>query len=112
VCRSSRPAARVAADEAARGLGRLVERITCSWPRPGDFGAVQLPTGYFANVIDIGGTGLALCTHGVGSKAMLAQAMNCHDTIGIDCRRGECQAPSSRVNGQGGDREPSGGSSS
>jgi phosphoribosylformylglycinamidine cyclo-ligase len=72
-------------DEAERGLDRLVERITRSWPRQGDFGAVQLPIGYFANVIDTGGTGLALCTDGVGSKAVLAQAMNCYDTIGIDC---------------------------
>jgi phosphoribosylformylglycinamidine cyclo-ligase len=72
-------------DEAARGLDRLVERITRSWPRRGDFGAVQLPIGYFANVIDIGGTGLALCTDGVGSKAIMAHAMNCYDTIGIDC---------------------------
>ena len=72
-------------EEAARGLDRLVERITRSWPRQGDFGAVQLPIGYFANVIDIGGTGLALCTDGVGSKAILAQAMNCYETIGIDC---------------------------
>jgi phosphoribosylformylglycinamidine cyclo-ligase len=72
-------------NEAACGLDRLVERITRSWPRPGDFGAVQLPIGYFANVIDIGGTGLTLCTDGVGSKAIVAQAMNCYDTIGIDC---------------------------
>jgi phosphoribosylformylglycinamidine cyclo-ligase len=72
-------------DEAARGLDRLVERITRSWPRRGDFGAVQLPIGYFANVIDIGGIGLAICTDGVGSKAIVAQAMNCYDTIGIDC---------------------------
>jgi phosphoribosylformylglycinamidine cyclo-ligase len=72
-------------DEAARGLDRLVARITSSWPRPGDFGAVQLPIGYFANVIDIGGTGLAICTDGVGSKAIIAQAMNRYDTIGIDC---------------------------
>ena len=72
-------------DEAARGLDRLVERITRSWPRRGDLGAVQLPIGYFANVIDIGGTGVALCTDGVGSKAIIAQAMNCYDTIGIDC---------------------------
>jgi phosphoribosylformylglycinamidine cyclo-ligase len=72
-------------DEAARGLGRLVERITRSWPRQGDFGAVQLPIGYFANVIDIGGMGLALCTDGVGSKAVIAQAIDHYDTIGIDC---------------------------
>jgi phosphoribosylformylglycinamidine cyclo-ligase len=72
-------------DEAARGLEGLVERITRSWPRRGDLGAVQLPIGYFANVIDVGGIGLALCTDGVGSKAIIAQAMNCYDTIGIDC---------------------------
>src|ERR1700751_3179174 len=72
-------------DEAARGLDRLADRITRSWPRPGDLGAVQLPIGYFANVIDIAGVGLALCTDGVGSKAVIAQAMNCYDNLGIDC---------------------------
>jgi phosphoribosylformylglycinamidine cyclo-ligase len=72
-------------DEADIGLSRLVKRITHTWPHRGDFGAVQLPIGYFANVIDIGGTGLAICTDGVGSKAIIAQLMNCYDTIGIDC---------------------------
>jgi phosphoribosylformylglycinamidine cyclo-ligase len=72
-------------DEAASGLDRLVTRITRNWPPHGQFGAVQLPIGYFANVIDIGGTGLAICTDGVGSKAIIAQAMNRYDTIGIDC---------------------------
>jgi len=46
---------------------------------------VQLPIGYFANVIDIGGIGLGICTDGVGSKAIVAQMMNKYDTIGIDC---------------------------
>jgi len=72
-------------DEAARGLDRLVARIIRSWPPHGQFGAVQLPIGYFANVIDIGGMGLAICTDGVGSKAIIAQSMNRYDTIGIDC---------------------------
>ena len=72
-------------DEADIGLSRLVKRITHTWPHPGDFGAVQLPIGYFANVIDIGEIGLALCTDGVGSKAIIAQLMNFYDTIGIDC---------------------------
>jgi phosphoribosylformylglycinamidine cyclo-ligase len=72
-------------DEAELGLSRLVERITRTWPHPGDFGAVRLPIGYFANVIDIGGIGLAICTDGVGSKAIIAQLMNSYDTIGIDC---------------------------
>ena len=72
-------------DEADIGLGRLVKRITRTWPRHGNFGTVLLPIGYFANVIDIGGTGLAICTDGVGSKAIIAKAMNKYDTIGIDC---------------------------
>jgi phosphoribosylformylglycinamidine cyclo-ligase len=46
---------------------------------------VVLPIGYFANVIDLGGTGLALCTDGVGSKTVVAEMMGKYDTIGIDC---------------------------
>jgi phosphoribosylformylglycinamidine cyclo-ligase len=72
-------------DEADLGLNRIVERVTRTWPPPGGFGAVRLPIGYFANVLDIGGTGVAICTDGVGSKAVIAQLMNCYDTIGIDC---------------------------
>src|SRR5206468_6873403 len=56
-----------------------------TWPARDQFGGVQLQIGYFANVIDIGGTGLAICTDGVGSKAIIAQLMNRYDTIGIDC---------------------------
>jgi phosphoribosylformylglycinamidine cyclo-ligase len=70
--------------EADAGLRNIVARITATWPQSG-FGAVQLPIGYFANVVDIGGIGLALCTDGVGSKAIIAQLMNRYDTIGIDC---------------------------
>ena len=70
--------------EADAGLRSIVSRITATWPESG-FGAVQLPIGYFANVVDIGGTGLALCTDGVGSKAIVAQMMGKYDTIGIDC---------------------------
>jgi phosphoribosylformylglycinamidine cyclo-ligase len=72
-------------DAADSGLQRLVRRIIGTWPPAGSFGAVQLPIGYFANVIDIGGTGLAICTDGVGSKTIIAQLMNRYDTIGIDC---------------------------
>src|SRR5260370_31501940 len=48
-------------------------------------GADNLQIGYFANVVDIGGVGLALCTDGVGSKAVVAQMMGKYDTVGIDC---------------------------
>jgi phosphoribosylformylglycinamidine cyclo-ligase len=44
-----------------------------------------LPIGYFANVVDIGGIGLAITTDGVGSKAVIAEMMRRYDTIGIDC---------------------------
>jgi len=71
--------------EADSGLRNIVRHIAGTWPRAGGLGAVQLPIGYFANVIDIGGMGLAVCTDGVGSKAIVAQLMNKYDTIGIDC---------------------------
>ena len=49
-------------------------------------GSVELPSGYFANVLDIGhGTGLAISTDGVGTKVLVAQMANKYDTIGIDC---------------------------
>jgi phosphoribosylformylglycinamidine cyclo-ligase len=72
-------------DEADIGLSQLVQRIIQTWPARCSFGSVQLPIGYFANVIDIGGSGLAICTDGVGSKAVIAERMNKYDTIGIDC---------------------------
>ena len=71
--------------EAEAGLRNIVSRIRATWPPAGGLGAVQLPIGYFANVIDIGGIGLAIGTDGVGSKAIVAQMMGRYDTIGIDC---------------------------
>ena len=70
--------------EADAGLRNIIARVTATWPQSG-LGAVKLPIGYFANVVDIGGIGLALCTDGVGSKAIVAQMMGKYDTIGIDC---------------------------
>ena len=70
---------------AQSGLHEIVERIKETWPAPGGVGAVKLDIGYFANVIDVGGIGLAFCTDGVGSKSIIAQMMNRYDTIGIDC---------------------------
>src|SRR6266446_10580102 len=72
-------------DEADIGLTRLIQRITRTWPPRGSLGGVQLPIGYFANVIDIGGIGLAICTDGVGSKVIIAHLMQRYDTIGMDC---------------------------
>lgn len=64
------------ADEALRGVLRQLSKTKRS---PG------LNYGYFASVIEFAGTGLALCTDGVGTKALVAQMMNKYDTIGIDC---------------------------
>ncbi len=68
-----------------RGLHKIVERIRQTWPEEGRLGAVKLDIGYFSNVIDLGGIGLALCTDGVGSKSIVADMMKKYDTIGIDC---------------------------
>src|ERR1700676_3166030 len=72
-------------DEAESGLARLIKRITQTWPPRGSLGGVQLPIGYFANVIDIGGIGVAIFTHGGGSQVIIAELMQRYDTIGIDC---------------------------
>ncbi|HKS88771.1 MAG TPA: phosphoribosylformylglycinamidine cyclo-ligase [Stellaceae bacterium] len=71
--------------EADRGLRAIVERLAATWPPRGAPGAVQLPIGYFANVVEVGGLGLAFCTDGVGSKAIVAQMVGRYDTVGIDC---------------------------
>ncbi len=70
---------------AETGLHWIVAAIKQTWPAAGGLGAVQLDIGYFANVIDIGGVGLAICTDGVGSKSIVADMMKKYDTIGIDC---------------------------
>ena len=70
---------------AQSGLRKIIASIKQTWPAPGALGAVKLDIGYFANVIDIGGIGLAICTDGVGSKTIIAQMTGRYDTIGIDC---------------------------
>jgi phosphoribosylformylglycinamidine cyclo-ligase len=70
--------------EADAGLDRIIARVKKTWPHSGP-GRVMLPIGYFANVIELNGIGLALCTDGVGSKTIIADLMRKYDTIGIDC---------------------------
>ena len=70
--------------EADAGLNRIIARVQRTWPQAG-LGRVVLPIGYFANVIEMDGVGLALCTDGVGSKTIIADLMRKYDTIGIDC---------------------------
>jgi phosphoribosylformylglycinamidine cyclo-ligase len=70
---------------AESGLKKIVDSIRQTWPAADGVGAVKLDIGYFANVIDVGGVGLAICTDGVGSKSIIAGMMKKYDTIGIDC---------------------------
>lgn len=70
---------------AQSGLQKIIASIKQTWPAPGALGAVKLDIGYFANIVDIGGIGLAICTDGVGSKTIIAQMTGRYDTIGIDC---------------------------
>lgn len=67
------------------GLKRLIERVRQTWPPKHAPGALQLDIGYFANIIDVGGIGLAITTDGIGSKAIIAQMVDRYDTVGIDC---------------------------
>src|SRR5262249_56195352 len=66
--------------EADAGLSRIIAQVQRTWPAAG-LGRVVLPIGYFANVIELDGIGLALCTAGVGSKTILAHMMPTHDTL-------------------------------
>jgi phosphoribosylformylglycinamidine cyclo-ligase len=70
--------------EADAGLSHIIARVQKTWPQAG-LGRVILPIGYFANVIELDGIGLALCTDGVGSKTIIADMLGKYDTIGIDC---------------------------
>jgi len=74
---------RVGATDSA--LRSLTERFRRTWPADGP-GQVVLDFGQYANVIDLGGVeGMAICTDGVGSKALIAEMTGDYSTIGIDC---------------------------
>ena len=64
-------AAGVDAESAQSGLQKIIASVKQTWPPPGALGAVKLDIGYFANVIDIGGIGLAICTDGVARSRSL-----------------------------------------
>jgi phosphoribosylformylglycinamidine cyclo-ligase len=67
------------------GLQLLTARMRSTWPTADGPGAVKLDFGYYANVIDAGGIGIAITTDSVGSKVLIAQMLDRYDTIGIDC---------------------------
>ncbi len=75
----------VSANKAQDGLNRLTTHVTQTWRTQVGTGRVRLPLGHFANVVEVGGQGIAFCTDGVGSKSIIAQMLGKYDTIGIDC---------------------------
>ena len=73
-------------DAVEAGLAGLVRHVRATWPaRESGLGAIKAGSGYFASVIDFGGIGVAVCTDGIGTKALIAQMTGRYDTVGIDC---------------------------
>ena len=66
---------------ADRALKMMLPHIRATW---NDKVALR-HLNHFANVVEIGGVGIAIATDGVGSKALVAQLVGRYDTIGIDC---------------------------
>ena len=73
-------------DAIKAGLDGLVQHIGTTWPTAEKgLGAIKVGLGHFASVLDFGGVGVAVCTDGIGTKALIAQMMGRYDTVGIDC---------------------------
>lgn len=73
-------------DQSQSALAGLLKWVGQSLDfRQGMAGSSILESGYFASILDIGGTGLALSTDGVGTKILISQMIEKYDTIGIDC---------------------------
>lgn len=78
-------AAGVSTEQAEAALDRLARNVRSTWATREGTGRVLLELGHFANVVEVAGQGIAFCTDGVGSKALVAQMLGRYDTIGIDC---------------------------
>ncbi len=71
---------------AAVSISKFSDLVRGTFAFHQNVGRVCLDLGYFANVIDVGNNlGIAISTDGVGTKILVAQAMDKYDTIGIDC---------------------------
>ena len=69
-------------DAKSKAIATLVKEL--SFQRKG-FGAPVDIGGHFTGLIDFGENYLSLCTDSVGTKSMVAEALDKWDTIGIDC---------------------------
>ena len=70
--------------EARAGIGALVAALSrIDTGRPS---RSIVPSGHYASVLALDElTAVAICTDGVGTKLLVAEAMNRFDTVGIDC---------------------------
>ena len=69
-------------DQKSSAIKALVDEI--GYKRAGIGQSVRIP-GLFASLIDFGDRYITLATDGVGSKLMIAEALDKWDTVGIDC---------------------------
>lgn len=69
-------------DAKSQAIEALVKQLT--YRRSGKVRMIDLP-GQFTGLIDFGDVALTLCTDGVGTKLLIAKALNKWDTVGIDC---------------------------
>lgn len=69
-------------DKKSSSIAALVEHL--KYKRKGFGKPIDLP-GHFTGLIDFGDLALTLCTDGVGTKLMVAAALQKWDTVGIDC---------------------------
>jgi len=72
----------VSIDQKSNAIKALVDKL--DYKRDGIGQNVRLP-GLFASLIDFGDKYITLATDGVGTKLMIAEALNKWDTVGIDC---------------------------
>ena len=69
-------------DAKSQAIEALVKRLI--FRRSDKVKMIDLP-GQFTGLIDFGDVALTLCTDGVGTKLLIAKAMDKWDTVGIDC---------------------------
>jgi phosphoribosylformylglycinamidine cyclo-ligase len=69
-------------DKESESIDSLISQIKS--PKKG-FGRPMDVPGHFTGLIDFGDYALSMCTDGVGSKVLIANAMKKWDTVGIDC---------------------------
>jgi len=67
-------------------MGPFLAHIAATADIPDGAGRPACRNGFFANVVRVTDTlGLAICADGVGTKILVAEAMDRYDTIGVDC---------------------------